>query len=101
MTDNNEQIKEINQHIKDALEQWCDIMLQSEVDQWAYLLDYDERDVFNALFILQSVASNYAIKHGHIKNEDDAFTAGLEVRDVMKKYYGIDTTNLIKPNEED
>lgn len=94
MTDN-EQIKEINEHISQALEEWADIMLKSEADEWAYLLDYTKRDIFNALYIFQHVISNFAIKNGYIKNEDDAFTAGLMTKEVIKKYYGIDTIFLI------
>jgi hypothetical protein len=34
--DDKEQIKEVNQHISDALEQWSTTMLVADADEWAY-----------------------------------------------------------------
>ena len=30
------QIAEINQHIREGINQWADIMLTADADQWAY-----------------------------------------------------------------
>lgn len=35
----NNQIKEINQHISDALEQWQNVMLKADADEWACCFD--------------------------------------------------------------
>ena len=71
-----EQIKEINQHISDALQQWADIMLLADADNWAYHLEYSDEDVFNAVYIVNHVLMNRGIKGGYICNEEDALTKG-------------------------
>lgn len=75
-----EQIKEINQHISDALEQWSSIMAQADADNLAYYLEYSDRDLLNALHIFDHVASNIAIKKG-ILNEENV---GYKIR-IFKK----------------
>ena len=56
------QIAEINKHIRDGINQWADIMLTADADQWAYDLTYFPRDLMNATLIFQHVASNIGIK---------------------------------------
>ena len=62
------QIKEINQHISDALQQWADIMLLADADNWAYHLEYSDEDVFNAVYIVNHVLMNRGIKCVYICN---------------------------------
>lgn len=57
-----EQIAEMNKHIREGINQWADIMLTADADQWAYDLRYFPRDLMNATFIFQHVASNIGIK---------------------------------------
>ena len=59
-------LKEINTAIRDGINQWADVMLESEVKQWAYRLDYFPRDLMNAIYIFQHVVSNVGIKSGRI-----------------------------------
>ncbi|MBQ8713048.1 MAG: hypothetical protein IJ551_09575 [Prevotella sp.] len=59
-------IKEINQAVRDALNQWADIALEAEAKQQAHALDYFPRDLMNATYLFQHVASNIGIKAGHI-----------------------------------
>lgn len=92
---NTEQINEINQHISDALEQWTDIMLIAESDGWAYELNYTNRDVFNALYMLNHVVSNVAIKSGYINSEEKAVDAGERFKKAIIDIFGIDTNTLL------
>lgn len=89
-----EDIKEINQHISDALEQWSDIMLHADADNWAYYLDYSDKDLFNALYIFNHVAQNIAIKNGFIADEQDAQSKIRDFRKQIKESFGFDTIEL-------
>ena len=40
-----QQIAEINRHIRDGVNQWADVMLLADADQWAVLLNYFPRDM--------------------------------------------------------
>ena len=64
-----EAIKEINFAIRDSLDKWADIILESEVGQWAFNLNYFPRDLLNAVCIFQHIASNIGIKAGLIDKE--------------------------------
>ena len=64
-----EAIMEINFAIRDSLEKWADIVLESEVGQWAFNLNYFPRDLLNAVCIFQHIASNIGIKAGLIDKE--------------------------------
>lgn len=98
--DTKEQIKEINQHISDALEQWANIMLTADADRWAFHLNYNERDALNALTIANHVLQNIAIKSGHI-NEANVFQKGVYFRRAIKDFSGLDTLELVKKVTED
>lgn len=91
-----EQIKEINQHISDALQQWSDIMLVADADEWAYYLDYSDLDALNAIFIVNHVLQNKAIKSGHIKSKEEALVKALLFKNSIKEYCGIDTIELTR-----
>ena len=90
------EIKEINQHISDALEQWSNICLVADADEWSYYLNYSNTDALNSIFIVSHVLQNIAIKSGHIKDEKDALVKGNEFRKALKDYCGIDTKILVK-----
>ena len=90
---NKNDIKEINKHISDALEQWCCIMNESDAKQWAYLLDYSDEDLFNAFYIFNHVAQNIAIKGGHI-NFENAERNMNQFRSAIKECFGFDTIEL-------
>lgn len=93
---NEEDIKEINQHISDALKQWSDIMLLADSDEWSYSLEYSDEDVLNALYIFNHVAQNIAIKSGWYKDEEDIFDKITVFREQLKISYGIDSVELAK-----
>ena len=96
MTPNEEDklaIQEINQHISDALKQWADIVVTADADGWAYLLNYTDEDIVNALWIINCILHNVAIKSGHI-NFDNAIDKGRAFREAIKDFCGIDPAEL-------
>ena len=90
-----EQIKEINQHISDALEQWSTTMLVADADEWAYYLNYSDQDALNAIFIFNHVLSNIGIKNG-ILNDKNAVEKANKLRDFIKDYCGLDTIEITR-----
>ena len=82
-------IKEINQHIRDGLSQWADVALEMEAKQWAYMLDYFPKDLMNATYLFQHVASNIGIKKGII-DEKKAVEFGNRLRQLIIDMTGYD-----------
>lgn len=98
---NKEEIKEINSHISDALEQWATIMVKADVDAWSYWLDYSEKDALNALSIFNHVLANIGLKNGTL-SEKKALNSAKKFRDLVKDMIGIDSielTNRVLRNE--
>lgn len=78
-----EQIKEINQHISEALDGWSKVMVEADANNWSYHLEYSDRDLLNALHIFNHVAGNIAIKNGFLNEKNvvekmNIFTTTLE-----------------------
>lgn len=99
-----EQIKEINNAISDGIAQWSNIMLESEANNWAFLLNYTPIDLMNASYIFQHVASNIGIKSGRI-NELNVVEFGNRFRKLIIDMTGYDPydinpihTDLINPS---
>ena len=98
---NKEKIKEINNHISEALEQLAAIMVTAEADEWSYLLDYSEKDALNALTIFNHVLSNIGIKNGTL-NEENVLNSAQKLCHLVKDLIGIDSielTNRVLKNE--
>lgn len=93
--DNKELIKEINQHISDALEQWSTTMLVADADEWAYNLNYSEQDAMNAIFILNHVLSNIGIKNG-VLNDKNVIEKSNKLREFVKDFCGLDTVEITR-----
>ena len=99
------QIAEVNKHIREGINQWADIMLTADADQWAYDLTYFPRDLMNAVLIYQHVASNIGIKAGLI-NEKKAVEFGQRLRQLVIDMTGYDPHEFWKdpknfePNEQ-
>jgi hypothetical protein len=87
------QIQEINSHIKAALNEWSDICLKSEADQWAYQLNYNDMDVMNVCYLFQHVCSNIGIKAGFI-NEKNTVEFGNRLHDLVMDMTGVDTRHV-------
>ena len=83
------QIAEVNKHIRDGINQWADIMLTADADQWAYHLRYFPRDLMNATLIFQHVASSIGIHAGRI-DEEKATEFGQRLRQLVIDMTGYD-----------
>ena len=90
---NQDQIKEINQHISDALEQWSEITMKADADGWASSLDYSDDDLLNALEIFIHTWSNRAIKDG-IFTYQNVTEKMHEFRHHIFDTFGVDTIEL-------
>ena len=89
------QIKEINQHISDALQQWADIMLLADADEWAFHLNYSDKDALNAIFIFNHVLMNIGIKNG-VLDDKNAIEKAKQLRQFIKDYCGLDTFEITR-----
>lgn len=89
-----EKIKEINQHISDAIEEWSTIMLRADADGWAVWFDYTDRDLMNALYIFNHVAQNIAIKSDYYDSDKDILDKMDAFKKGIRKGFGIDTNEL-------
>lgn len=90
-----EHIKEINQHISNALEQWSTTMLVADADEWAYHLNYSDQDAMNAIFIFNHVLSNIGIKNG-VLNDKNVIEKSKQLRNFIKDYCGLDTIEITR-----
>jgi hypothetical protein len=82
-----------NQEIKDGLAHWQEIMNLADADQWAFFLEYDDADLFNALYIFNHVAQNIAIKKGFLNdaNAEDNMRAYVQA---IERCFGFNTIGL-------
>ena len=88
------QIAEINQHIRDGVNQWADVMLMADADQWAVCLNYYPRDIVNATMIFQHICSNVGIKAGRI-DEAKAEEYGKRLRQLVMDMTGYDPVEVV------
>ena len=93
------QIAEINQHIRDGVNQWADTMLMADADQWAVHLTYYPRDIANACLIFQHICSNVGIKAGRI-DEEKAQEYGKRLRQLVIDMTGYDPAEIVSDNNE-
>lgn len=102
MKENKVSIKKINKEISGALKFWQEMLLLADADLWAYMLDYSEEDLLNALYIFNHVAQNIAIKNGYFTEENIAEKMA-KYRQGIKEGFGFDTIELtnkvLKRNE--
>ena len=89
------QIAEINQHIRDGVNQWADTMLMADADQWDVYLNYYPRDIVNATMIFQHICSNVGIKAGRI-NAAKAEEYGNRLRQLVIDMTGYDPSEIVK-----
>ena len=86
-------IRKINKEISGALNFWQDMLLIADADMWAYMLDYSDEDLLNALYIFNHVAQNIAIKNGHF-TEENVEEKMAKFREGIKEGFGFDTVEL-------
>lgn len=55
-------IIDINNEMREALNQWADIMLRADADGWANELSFFPRDIFNVCVIFHHICANVGIK---------------------------------------
>lgn len=53
-------------------------------------IDYDEQDVYNAVTIMHTVGTGYAIKHGVI-DAGNAAAKGRAMKEAVREIFGVDT----------
>lgn len=82
--------REVNEHIRSALDNWADIMLDMDADNMSCYMDYFQRDIMNATIIFNHVVTNVGIKKGLI-NEDTAADFGRRLRKFILDATGYDT----------
>lgn len=70
------------------------MLVLADADGFSFYMDFDEATVFNAIIVLNSIISNYAIKHGHIKTPEEAEEIGMKFSVVIKEMFGVDTMKL-------
>ena len=97
--DHQQAIQEINQAICDGLNQWADVALEAEAKQWAVELNYFPRDLMNATYLFQHVASNIGIKSGCI-NEKNVEDFGQRLRQLIIDMTGYDPHSFWKDMQE-
>ncbi len=91
------ELTEINKHIRAGINQWADVMLTADADQWAVNLDYFPRDLMNAALIFQHIASNIGINAGRI-NEEKAVEFGKRFRQLIIDMTGYDPHDITNYN---
>lgn len=100
MENNLTEIKMANKEIKGALGAWQEILNIADADEWAFYLEYDEKDLFNALYIFNHVAQNIAIKKGFL-NEENALNKMTTFREALKEAFGFDSIEVTKKSLEE
>lgn len=89
-----DKIVECKNMISKALNSCSNMLVVADADGFSFYMDFDEATVFNAIIVLNSIISNYAIKHGHIKTPEEAEEIGNKFRVVIKEMFGVDTIKL-------
>lgn len=87
--------KEQEPRMQAVLDSLCNACLELDVQHengaiTSFYIDYDERDMLNAITIFYHVASNYAYKHGYLTPENTVEKIA-KFRDMVKDTFGLDT----------
>jgi hypothetical protein len=93
MKNNEEFIKEINQHIKDSLNEWSDILVDADYNGWGVDLEFDEEDLLNILQMFNSIWANSAIKRG-VFTEDNVVRKMAVFQKTIDDVFGVNTVKL-------
>lgn len=93
-------IKEINKHVRDALNQWANIALELESRQVAFYMNYYPIDLINTTYLFQHVASNIGIKAGKIDPET-AQLFGNRLRSLIVDMTGYDPKGAMLESQDE
>lgn len=88
-----EAIKEINQHIKDSLNEWSDILVDADYKGWGVDLEFDEEDLLNILQMFNSIWANSAIKRG-VFTEDNIYQKIELFKRAIEDVFDVKTVEL-------
>ena len=94
-----EQTQEIQKNFEDAIDKWCDIMLNFEVrTQEAKILpdQYSDETLMNITHLFAHVLSNIAISKRKIADVEAALKLGTELHKLIKEYTDFDTKEFYK-----
>ena len=95
-----EQLKEINKHVRDALNQWANIALELESRQAAFYMNYYPTDIMNANYIFQHVLSCIGIKKGRVDPET-AQIFGNRLRSLIVDMTGYDPKGVMLESQDE
>ena len=84
--------REVNEHIRAALDNWADIILDMDAHHMSYYMDYFPADIANVAIMFTHVVTNVGIKNGRI-NDDNAVEYGKRIRQIILDYTGFDSQN--------
>lgn len=92
--------KEQEPRMQAILETLCNTCLELDAQHengaiTSFYIDYDERDMLNAITIFYHVASNYASKHGYLTAENTVEKIS-NFRDMIKDTFGLDSIQEMK-----
>lgn len=90
---NEETIKEINQHIRESLDEWSEILLEADYSGWGADLYFNEEDLLNVLQMFTSIWSNSAIKRGVFTN-DNVIRKVTLLQKTIDDVFGVKTVKL-------
>jgi phage-related protein len=86
-----EELNEIEKHCRESLDMWSEVLTQANTQGWGAYLDFTHKDVMNAVTVMTTISTNYALKHGKISTVEDASAIGEALHSFMLNYFGIDT----------
>lgn len=98
--ENKKAIHEINQSIRNGINNWADVVLEIEYKHLAYLMNYYPRDLMNVAYLFQHVVSNIGIKSGHITLENTEYF-GKRFRELIIEMTGYDPHIIAADNDEE
>lgn len=97
------ELRQKNNFIVKSLEKVTNELLDLNNKRQTILLNFKEKDLFNALFVFHCLAYNHAKKTSHYQHIEDMFNKMDEFKRIVQETYGFNTqelTNKILGEEE-
>lgn len=83
-------VEEVAGQMGESLKLWKSVLSKASEDGWIAKLEFTDDDIANAIYIMVSLCSCSAIKHGFIDNPLAAAMAGASMRHTLRENFGID-----------